>query len=901
MSPLQIGLGLLALPFLLFLPGYLLLSVLRQGRPAALHRTESAEPPVAVPVHPDVAARAPGQRRASPAESWMGLPLSDLLFQSILASTLLVSALAFPLAEIGIFSLPLLLGLVAGLVILLGVLVWRRRSRLALPPPAWPDLMPLLLALLSGWLAFHPYEFILGSGDAGAYINIGATIADTGGIILYNRDLAALDPEMARQELLFPEMPMPSLEPGYHHFPGYVITDLARGQITPQFYHLFPTWIAIGDALLGLRGGFYVTPMFGVLAALAVYFAGKTILGRWAGFLGSLLLSVNMVQVWFSRYPTSEIITQYFLFAAIYLLALWLEPRPMPLTARWTAGLGVLAAGTLATLLVIRVDSLLALLPIALWGLYMALFRRQDLRARWPFFVTLVLATLHLLVYFSQITARYTLMSVLGLYYYLLHPGTMLTLAALGCGGFLAIALLARRGWLKRHERLLRGVLIALLAGLALFGYFIWPAITSPQTVDYYTWPEPVRFTFENDENLVRLGWYMTPVGLLLGFLGLLEALRREPPPRITYLLAVFLLYGVVYTYQTADSPVHIHVMRRYVPEVIPALALGAGYALQRLGQVLRGKAGLVLAAALGLGLLVLTALPTWPLREYVEYAGAIDQVTALASRFTEQDVLLYTDVEYGTLLGMPLQYIFHRPGFVLQQEHPDPVALNALLRTWENQGRQVYLIVADGRSRLSPGDFTMDLQETVHFTLPRLEQTTDRRPSQIGEVPFLLEIYRLHTGSTGATPGPHLVDIGQSDYPFIEGGFFGKEVMPEGQTFRWTKGNAELVLPGSWFSPTEAISLSFSLGHNRFPDMSPPQMEVLLDGHLLADFPVEFGFHTYAFAVPPELADELVRQKEVHLRLYSDVWQPATSGIPDERELGVFVDWIKVMTLSQR
>lgn len=859
MSPLRLVVSLGALPLLLLLPGHLLLQWLR-GRAEAR------------------------------------LSLAGWIFQSVLASTLLTSALAFPLAELGLFSLRLLLGLLVGLSCLLGLLIWRERIPFRLPRPAWGDILPLFLALLVGVLAFRPHQYVLGSGDAGSYTNIGVSIARTGGILLHDPTLATLDPGMAQRELLFSDIPMPHMATMYHHIPAFLVTDLASGKVMPQFYHLFPTWIAIGYDLFGLRGCLYVTPLFAVLAALAIYFAGQAIFGRWAGLAGSLLLSANLVQVWFSRYPTSEIFSQYFLFSSFAVLVPYLQPAgPDQRRARWNAGQGVLAGGALAALLHTRVDSLLALVPVVLWGVYLLVLRRERWRAHLPFFLVLTVAGVHFALYLLCFTLRYTLGSLLGLYSYLLRPVRFAALALLGGGGFIAVAFLSRCGWLKRHEGLVRWICIVLLSGLALFAYFIWPAITPPQTVTYYTWPESQTFTFANDENLVRLGWYLTPWGILLGVLGLLEAIRREPSSRIAFFLGVFLLYGVIYIYHGADTPVHIHAVRRYVPMVIPALALGAAYLLQRLGGAASGKAGRILAAALGLALLVLTARPTWPLLRHVDYAGAVDQVAALAGRFDPDDILLFTDVEKGTLLGMPLHYIFHRPSFILQRVRPDPAGISTQLRAWEEQGKEVYLIVAEGRSHLSPSDFTFLPQGTVRFTLPRLEQTTDRPPREIGEILFSLEIYRLRPGRTVAAGSEGFVDVGEVDYPYLGEGFWGKEIRPDGVTFRWTQGEAELVLPAGWFSSTGSVSLTLSMGHGRPGSVPPPNLEIFLGNDLLARLVPKPGIHTYSFAVPAKVARELALREEVHLRLRSDVWQPSASGLPDERKLGVVVDSVRV------
>ncbi len=856
MAVLRLVVCLLATPLLLFLPGYLLLQWLRRRRNA-------------------------------------DLPLADTIFHSILASTLLTSALALLLAEVGLFSLPLLLGLLAGLSLLLGLLLGRNHVPLRMSRPAWTDLLPLLLALLSAMLAARPFEYVLGSGDPGSYINIGVAIADSGGIILHNPEISQLqDAEFARRELLYADLGAPGLPQGYQHFPAMYIADQSTGTIAPQFYHLYPVWVAIGYSLFGLRGALCMAPLFGVLAMLAVYFAGKAIFGRWAGLLGSLFLGANLIQVWFSRYSTSEIPAQYWVFAAAGMLALYLAPRTSAADDGRVAE-GVLAAGAMAALLHTRLDGLLALVPVVLWLLYLLLFRHRQWKPHLAFSLVLGAALVHLALYVPIFAGRYALRSVLALYSYLLRPALAISLAVAAVAGCLGLACLARSGWPARHATAVRVTLMLLLAGLAVWAYFVWPAITAPQVVEYPAYPEPVRFLFENDENLVRLGWYVTPWGLLLGFVGLLEAIRREPARRIAWLLAVFLIFGTLYTYQASDAPIQVHVMRRYVPAVIPTLALGAGYALQRLGQAARGRMGVALAGLLAAGLLALTALPTVPFLGYVEYAGAVDQVSQLAGRFDENALLLYDEPEYGVLLGMPLQYIFHLPGFTLQREHPDPAGLTAQLRAWESAGHEVYLIVTRGRSRLRAGDFALIPWGTAQFSLPRLEQVSERRPTQVVQLPFALEIYRLRPA--GTSPANCEVDLGGADYAAVGEGFFSKEVMPEGETFRWTKEDAELLLPGPCFSSTQPISIELSLGHNRPPDVPPPEVEVWLEGRLLARLDVQFWFHTYEVLVPADLARELARRPVAYLHLRGDVWQPATSGIPDERGLGVFVDWIKV------
>ena len=56
---------------------------------------------------------------------------------------------------------------------------------------------------------------------------------------------------------------------------------------------------------------------WGLLGVLSVYFLGARLLGRPAAAAAALLLALNVVQVWFARYPNADIVMQALLFAAL--------------------------------------------------------------------------------------------------------------------------------------------------------------------------------------------------------------------------------------------------------------------------------------------------------------------------------------------------------------------------------------------------------------------------------------------------------------------------------------------------------------------------------------------------------------------------------------------------------
>ena len=57
--------------------------------------------------------------------------------------------------------------------------------------------------------------------------------------------------------------------------------------------------------------------MWAILGVLAVYFAGRRLAGAPAAWAAAALLTLNVVQVWFARYPNAEMVMQALLFAAL--------------------------------------------------------------------------------------------------------------------------------------------------------------------------------------------------------------------------------------------------------------------------------------------------------------------------------------------------------------------------------------------------------------------------------------------------------------------------------------------------------------------------------------------------------------------------------------------------------
>ena len=478
-----------------------------------------------------------------------------------------------------------------------------------------------LWALVAAWLFFRPHEFILGGADAGVYVNLGANIARTGGILIHDPTLAALDPSL--YPALLRPLPPGELTP-YYLMPAFYVPVTPAGLIIPQFYPLHPVWQAVAYALGGLRAELLITPLWGFLGALAVYFTTRRLWGWRAGMLALAALSVTALQVWFARYPTAEMLTQYLLWTGVWALIAWMdkqEPRGL-----WAA----LAGAALGQVFLTRIDAyFLLILPVllAIWLWWTHDWRRQD---AW-FFVPFLLLAAHSLIHGAFLSSPY-FFSIFRYSRGLISRSLMIPLALVGLAALALIVLSLRPqlrprvlAWVTARRSLWVTVAAVLLAAVAVFGYFVRPHLGEVKTggllVRWRQIPNMDR------ENLVRLGWYLGPAGVALGVAGMCWMLVKDLNRRTVFLLGTGLFFSLLYLWRIQANPHQIYAMRRYVPVVLPFFIITAAYLINWLYVNLRGKTRWFVSIGLTLVWFSGILLSTRGFVSQIDYRGIISQV----------------------------------------------------------------------------------------------------------------------------------------------------------------------------------------------------------------------------------------------------------------------------------
>ncbi|MDQ2807105.1 MAG: hypothetical protein M3Z04_09385, partial [Chloroflexota bacterium] len=757
-------------------------------------------------------------------------------FLAVAISVLLTGWLGFVLAEIGAFSpwlvallevltvaggLRLLAGRWAGVGPLarewLGDLGWTLadglRVALGRVVRLRPDARNLRLetALLVGLLLLgaalfaRPAEMVRGAADAGVYINGGIALARTGAIVQHDglmRELSDLGPppdyvpsEEANEFLQPQTLQRYSLD--RLRMIGFYVLDKKTGSVLPQFYHLFFVWIGIGYGLFGIPGALLVTPALALLAVAAVFFFARQLFTARVALVGLAFLVLCPLQIWFARYPVSEIPTELLAFLFFYAFLRFSEEtrrldtleRAAQATdhpagtagAEWTAtrrsaGLfALLAAAALGEILLVRVDFPLYLLPLPFYLLWWRLSRTW--RAEHTLFTAMFAAfVVQWALYFFFFSFAYTLDQ----YHNVILDqrrawARLLPLVYVGVAALFALDHWHDRWWplaralgaalARRRRPLLAALCLGVGAFLAyrylwqpriLFSGEAWAALRQGP-VAFARWLEPYigaplpevantgktnqpLATTSNSFVLVRLGWYLSPLGIALGVVGLLRGLWKRLTSATAYPFIVLGIVGLVFSSDTFTVPTYPYSLRRFLPVAIPGLLVLAAYALAWLGEKMRPRRLFQPLAWATAGALILFFVVTGGvIISHTEDGGAVAQISDLAQRFPNpaKTVLLFSagrDEPY--IVATPLQYIFGFNVFSLNRDYgrlKGAVVQGAVTR-WQSQGYTVHALLGANGGKL----FMPDLALVPHtgtggpewlYNVQELEALTAQKP----------------------------------------------------------------------------------------------------------------------------------------------------------------------------
>ncbi|MFT5193965.1 MAG: hypothetical protein ACI9EW_000210 [Cellvibrionaceae bacterium] len=689
-----------------------------------------------------------------PADSRFESDRLEIYFVILISGVLTNSWVALILTELSLFSVTALS--VFSAVVLISGWAWQQRSshrpilsqQARLKTVHWQlgegNYLPVWgeSVFLVGWLViavllfFRPHEHVWGAADIGVYINYAAHISQTGGIIINEPLLtdipADLTPHfLSRAEASLPEWSFLS--------PALDVKDFS-GRIYPSFYHLHSIWQSVGWSVNGLSAALMVAPMWGLLSTLCFYFLLRHLLPNNL-FLLALIglggLTITALQVWFVRYGTTEPLTQLLFLTGFLAFCRW------NLSGYQSWVWGLLAGVAWGATFLVRIDTffigivpavmlLLVLLNLFSWKNFFIFCA--------PFVFLAVHGTVHSILYSPEYISRlmgYMTQVAFG-------PGLFLVL-----GAGLAAVLTAAGTWFFRDYVLRLFTPVRFLISMAVVVYFLFSWFVRPYSgvaATYTLNGAPVESW--NHENLIRLGWYLTPFGAWAAFVGVLSMLLKK---RWThwYVLIPGLFYVLFYTWNLRSNGAHIYVMRRYVPLVLPFLTISV---LLLWGQLLAYRHKLVRSLGVILTIIWLAGL-AWGTRGFasqVDYKGMADQLAVATADLPPNSIILFNQpdpVGVGDFVAMPMRFFHGHRTFVLRDLTVEtvPVSLTALVDDWKQTGNPVFWVNLDEQNKIWPGaKFQQGRSYSVRLQAGALESVYHKKPVQVFPVIWDFQIVEI-------------------------------------------------------------------------------------------------------------------------------------------------------------
>jgi 4-amino-4-deoxy-L-arabinose transferase-like glycosyltransferase len=726
----------------------------------------------------------------------------------------------------------------------------------------------LAIALLGAWRFLPTSEYIIGGKDPGVYINEGIQIGQRGAIAVEDPVVAAVPP-FAR-DLFFPA----DTNKDYYlsvRFMGFFVRSPEPGLVIGQFQHAFPASVAIGYGIDGLTGARCAVAFWGVLGLLSVYFAGARLFGRPAAAAAAVLLALNVVQVWFARYPNIEMLLQTLLFAALLANArAHVDDDPF-----FAPVAGVLTA----LLLFARFDAAIALAGFVA-ALTLAYAARQR-GARWTFTVPLAAGVALCAWYLAGPMWPY---AELPFRYLMNLPAWGHAAIAIALLTFAALVVAARRSAAvsTRITSMVPVALTVVVVTLAAYGLL---------------WRQPGGALAVHDASALRTfaDFYVTRAVLIAAVVGYVifapRLFWRDP--------AFFLIltgFALIFFYKIRIVPEHFWAARRFVPIILPGtLLLAAAAALSG------ARGGLLLTRAvrtpIGIIFLALVAVhyarAAEPVVAHVEYAGVIPRIEALAGQLADDDLLIVESRDAGSdvhVFALPLAYTYARQVLVLSSAAPDKATFAAFLEHARTRYRRV-LFLGSGGSDLLSTRWTVTPIDSVRFQIPEYESRRNAYPRLVQQKEFDYSVYRFGPPST-EPPSP-VLDIGISDD--LHAVRFHAKEQTEGRTFRWTQARSFVIV--NRISATDR-ALVFTMGDGGRPPAAPPaDVAVWIGERVLGTIEVRGGFRDYEVPIPADVAAAAAAGGEpVRVMLRTVTWNPLTVlGTDDPRDLGVMLDRVAV------
>lgn len=523
----------------------------------------------------------------------------------------------------------------------------------------------------------------------------------------------------------------------------------------PDFFPMLPVLLALGWSIGGVGAMLLVGSFLGSVGLLACYALAARVVGARRALFVLLFLMIAPLQLWFARDAYSELVVQVLVLAGLWL---FLEARARNRFGVAMIGGALVAASTLARVDVLAITAgVLAFAGLAWVRCDSDAMPPPARRTVMAFTGTLVGGTLVALATTYGVAHRYVT-SLGGEYRQLVAAFVASVL------GVVAVVVVHRlRPGLGRRLATVRYLFPTLLVGSV--AVFVWayalrpdPARDLPVSRPGHPATGAVRtaiFEWHFSRSLHWFSAYIGLVGIVVAFVGfvVLAARARHGREAAAAVFLVAIPTAVLYIARPSIQPGQPWAMRRYLPVVIPGIAIAVVVALDAGWQLARSARAARVRAVATAGVVVvvlLVATPTaWAARPLVTARmqhgaeAAIDHVCDVA----DPDAALLVYGNRTTFVGALLEAL--RAFCGVPVANSSAVDLPVLARQWREFGRRLVVVTSVPRtvSDQAPGATVVGHYVVSDDDDP--EKVYDRAPRRYA--PSRFEIWLLQIPAAAA------------------------------------------------------------------------------------------------------------------------------------------------------
>lgn len=669
-------------------------------------------------------------------------------------------------------------------------------------------LIPAIIVFLSIIVLFPGYPWVWGGRDPGVYINTGVNIAKTGQIKVYDEEVANMTGKEVGSFLHYESRPDWVRHNGYMYV-GFYLTDAERGEVTPQFFTLYSIWIAILYSIGGITTAINTASIFGVLGILATYFFAREIKNsKFASFV-ALLSLISFTQIWWSKYPNAEIVTQVFFWGGLLLFHRAIKEK--------NHLLGLYAGLVFAIQYLVTIQALFLIPPLVLFVLFAYVDNHKAIQGFIIGNLSIFLFAIAHAYLFSgpYFNGRWGEIFKSKLPNEAVLIGGILLVGTSLC----ALAEIVRTHWGKLVKRFTQKKYITtffttIIIGTILIGIYRIP--NSDFSSDGY--------------NLIKLSAYIGWASIISLFFGLFFIVKNKNTQWVEIIItATTTVILATMLFRASISRDHPWWSRRFFPIILGAVPYITAVFLEKL---IKGKNRTRRLVMLGFGvILILTTLfPSLSLYKYTEHPDSIRNLSQIHDQIKSNSIILFgqksserDDFLIGYFAAQPLRFIYNHKTYILNDSTTNFPVIKSKIKEWISEGKSVYITGTDfdlERSLISEFeleriiDYDLDFQQRGWRSVfyPEEVSTDNKLTSQITNFTLSDTLYEILPKSKDKKPPEEMIfDIGGNNEGLIGlSGVYQKETT-EGRSFRWTEPEFTISLLYQ-LEKEDVLSIKFSL-----------------------------------------------------------------------------------------